>query len=285
MSTRPTSRHSTSTPKRAAVPGSRAVFYGTGGQGFSVNRSFDEIEGIAGTAQSRGYDSPTGAVILDAASRVSLSDGGTDSIGPVNVAAGTLQVDTDHFYASTLTIAPEATLAGVGTVSAAVSLGGIQAPGNSVGEQTVGSATWLAGASFEFEINDAEAGAGLGWDLLRVGEGAGTGILDLTQLSAASPFEIRIVSLDGDAAGNAANFHATVPQDWVFVTYDELADDFFDPNAFVIHTGEFQNALGEGYFTVTQADNGLAVHFVPEPAAALLFLTALALLLFRRPGR
>lgn len=252
------------------------------GQGFSVNRSFDEIEGAP-----RRYGSPTGTVILDTSSRVALTDGGTGPIGPVNVARGTLQVDTDHFYASTVSIAPEATLAGTGRVSAAVTLSGTHAPGNSVGSQTVGSAAWLPGGKFEFEINDAGGAAGgglagLGWDLLAVGDGAGAGTLDLRGLSSASPFEIHVASLNGASAGNAANFVATQPYDWVFVTYDELVDDYFAPDLFTLNTDDFSNGTGEGYFAITQVPNGLAVSFIPEPGTLAMTLTALALLLCRR---
>ena len=254
--------------------------YGTAGLGFTVNRSFDEIEEVS--AGTRRYGNSTGAVIFDAASCVALTDVGTDSIGPVSAERGTLQIDTDHFYASTLTIASEAILSGSGRVSAHVALSGRHAPGNSVGVQTLGSAAWEPGGSLALEINDAAGTAGSGWDLVILGGGAGVGTLDLTGLSSASPFEIRLVSLDGDVAGDAAGFASTEPCDWVFITYDALVDNYFQADLFTLNTEGFSNETGEGFFTVVQVENGLAIQFVPEPGGLVLLLLALFLPAIRR---
>ncbi|MDY0166682.1 MAG: autotransporter-associated beta strand repeat-containing protein [Thermoguttaceae bacterium] len=183
----------------------------------------------------------------------------------------------------------DAILGGTGTIAGTVTVhsGGMHAPGASVGEQAIGGAIWNPGGMFQFEINDA-AGIvgggfdGLGWDLVTIDDGAGTGKLDLTSLSAADPFEIHVVSLDGATPGAIANFNPTVAYDWVFVTYDELVDDYFHPNLFAINIDGFQNAMGTGHFAVTQMAGGLAVSFIPEPGTFALALTALVLLVCRR---
>ncbi|MDY0171183.1 MAG: PEP-CTERM sorting domain-containing protein, partial [Thermoguttaceae bacterium] len=150
-----------------------------------------------------------------------------------------------------------------------------------------GGASWNPGGMFQFEINDTAGIAGggldgLGWDLITIDDGAGTGKLDLTGLSAADPFEIHVVSLDGTSPGEIMNFNPTVPYDWVFVTYDELVDDYFHPSLFVVNASGFSNGTGQGHFTVTQMAGGLAVSFIPEPGTLFMAIAALVLLMYRR---
>jgi hypothetical protein len=158
-----------------------------------------------------------------------------------------------------------------------------------VGEQTVGDAVWRPDGAFEFEINDATGEAGRaagGWDLLTITSGQGNlyglGTLDIRNLTAGS-FRIDIVSLDGSTSGALANFIATQPRTWEFVTYETLLGEF-NPGLFDLNVGPFveHNNLAKGYFEIVQTPGGLAIGFVPEPNTLLAALMGLTLLLARR---
>ncbi|MDY0170996.1 MAG: autotransporter-associated beta strand repeat-containing protein [Thermoguttaceae bacterium] len=231
----------------------------------------------AGTLVLTGENTYEGGTTISAGTlMVSNTSGSGTGSGPVSVNPATPGTD--------------AILGGTGTIDGTVTVhsGGMHAPGASVGEQTIGGAVWHSGGMFQFEINDALGFAGggldgLGWDLVTINDGAGTGKLDLTDLGEGGQFEIHIVSLDGTSPGEIANFNPTVAYDWMFVTYDELVDDYFDPNLFAVNAGGFQNGIGEGHFAVTQVPGGLALSFIPEPGTAMLAaLGLLALLGCRR---
>ncbi|MDZ7618951.1 MAG: autotransporter-associated beta strand repeat-containing protein, partial [Patescibacteria group bacterium] len=195
--------------------------------------------------------------------------------GPTAVNAGTLLVHGTHTGGGMYTVQSGATLGGTGTTTAAVALSGVLSPGASVGMLATGSQTWNAGAGFLFEINDAAGTAGgpTGWDLAAI-----TGTLDISALTSAEPFVVEIVSLDGLAAGDIANFIATQPDTWEFVTFDSLIGEFSSDLFTVEHAG-FSNNLGQGYFEVVQTANGLAIGFVPEPGTLMLALAGMAVML------
>ncbi|MDZ7618270.1 MAG: hypothetical protein U1E05_14790, partial [Patescibacteria group bacterium] len=178
-----------------------------------------------------------------------------------------------------------ATLGGTGTIqsSVIVNFGGTHAPGASVGSQTVGGETWMAGGRFEFELNDAAGTAGgpNGWDLLTIANGTSTGTLDISDLSESNRFMIDIVSLAGTAPGSAAHFNPTVPIEWEFVTYEQLVGTF-SPDLFELDHSRFTNNLGAGHFGIVQTEFGLAIAFIPEPSTLLMCAATLLLLLVRR---
>ncbi|SIT32337.1 outer membrane autotransporter barrel domain-containing protein [Thalassospira xiamenensis M-5 = DSM 17429] len=96
----------------------------------------------------------TGALTKTGTGTVTLSGANTYS-GTTTVSAGRLAVNGS--IASAVTVANGATLGGTGTVGATtISSGGIHAPGNSIGTQTVNGAYLLnAGSILEIEVDDA----------------------------------------------------------------------------------------------------------------------------------
>ncbi|XKE90510.1 autotransporter domain-containing protein [Thalassospira australica] len=96
----------------------------------------------------------TGALAKTGTGTVTLSGANTYS-GTTTVSAGRLAVNGS--IASAVTVANGATLGGTGTVGATnISSGGIHAPGNSIGTQTVNGAYVLnAGSILEIEVDDA----------------------------------------------------------------------------------------------------------------------------------
>jgi hypothetical protein len=120
-----------------------------------------------------------------------------------------------------------------------------------------------------------------GWDLLTITNGTSTGTLDLSGLNAANPFTIELVSLAGTTPGEIANFVATEPREWEFVTYEQLVGTF-SRDLFTLDSSGFDNALGAGHFDIVQTTSGLAIAFIPEPGSLALALMALAMLLGRR---
>jgi len=100
--------------------------------------------------------------------------------------------DTNSF-AQGLRINNNATLMGSGTITAGtvtIASGGVHSPGNSPGIQTVAAETWESGGTYLWEINDLAGTAGTNWDLIAV-----TGLLDLSGLSAGSPFILDLTTL------------------------------------------------------------------------------------------
>ena len=222
-------------------------------------------------------------------SGIQTLSGANTYAGATAISSGTLLVQGDHLGGGLYTVA--GTLGGTGTIGATVSIdnGGVHAPGASVGEQTVGDAIWNAGGAFQFEINDATGVAGIAWDRVVVTGGSGgeygSGTLDISGLTAGS-FRIDLLSLAGGSPGSLANFAATVPRTWEFVTYDTLVGQF-DPDSFLLNTDGFTdyNDIGEGRFAIVQTGTGLAISFIPEPGAMLLVLIGLTWFLgWRRRG-
>jgi autotransporter-associated beta strand protein len=192
------------------------------------------------------------------------------------------------------------TLKGIGTVLGTTTVGNNTtiAPGNSVGMLTTASETWNNGATFHFEINDADGGAGNGWDLLTI-SGAGAGLT----LSSGT-ITVDLDTLMGSVAGEMADFDKLQSYDWLFVdavnaitTFNNVSfvvddTDFMNDISGNIQNGMFSVVLGD---TVAGGDNTqLYLHYqaaqaavVPEPSTLTMALVcALALTLFawrRRP--
>ncbi len=131
--------------------------------------------GIAGsstlTVSTAGSSSYAGLVQDGAAGTIAITKSGTGTLalngantysGGTTVSAGTLKANNASGSATgsgSVSIASGGTLGGTGTISGPVSvaLGGIVAPGNSVGTLTVGSLTAASGSIFNFEFNSTPA--------------------------------------------------------------------------------------------------------------------------------
>ena len=124
------------------------------------------------------------------------------------------------------------------------------------------------------------AGAGLGWDLLKI-----SGSLSITS-SASAPFSIQVASLDAaDLSGSLVEFDPAASYSWTFATASGGITGF-DAGDFVIDSSGFTNSHPGGGFSVSQEGNDLVVHYaVPEPSTALLLTTAALGFLARRRRR
>ena len=129
-------------------------------------------------------------------------------------------------------------------------------------EQTnIGTAEiWSGGEQYIWELNDADAteGADPGWDLQSI-----TGTLRINA-TPADRFHLRLVSLNGAAAGNAADFNNANSFTWRIVkTTGGIID--FDRTKIDIDLSGFSNPLGSGAFVLDLSENAkdLILRFVP----------------------
>ncbi len=261
---------------------------GGGATGGNVNLGANTLTvgGLNTSTTYAGAISGTGGNLAKTGSGTLVLGGANTYSGTTTISDGTLQVDGTHTGGGLYSVNGGGTLAGTGIIDATVSIdaGGVHSPGSSVGAQTVSNEVWNSGGAFQLEINDATGTAGgpNGWDLLTIDDGSGTGTLDISSLSASSPFSITLVSLDAASQpGDIENFVSTQPCEWEFATFDVL-NGAFSADLFTIDASGFTNDLGAGYFTVIQTTGGLAIGFVPEPSTLLIGLMGILFALCRR---
>jgi hypothetical protein len=119
-----------------------------------------------------------------------------------------------------------------------------------VGTLTTADQTWFGGSgSYQWQMNDANGAPGTGYDQLVI-----NGALNISA-SSGSPFVIKVASLNGAVAGNAANFDNTTPKSWTLLTTTGGITGF-DPTYFDVNTSGFSNPLGGAYFTVSLSGDG-----------------------------
>ena len=209
--------------------------------------------------------------------------------GTTQVTAGTLVVDGTHTGAGLYSVASASTLAGSGSITAAIDLSGVISPGNSPGTLATGSQTWNDGGAYLWEINaTADAGGSQGsdpgWDWLDI-----TGALDLANLTAGG-FTIDIDSLTasnviGDAVGFANFTKGDGIADYSFTIVTASGGiTGFDADDFLLDSSGFSNAPSwDWQIVLSGSDLVLEAYAVPEPSStALLGLGGLALALRRR---
>lgn len=223
------------------------------------------IAGALTLTASNGYTGPTtiegGTLALGAA-------GSLRSSSRVQVASGAA------FNVSALTagyaVSPAQTLAGSGTVIGSVVVGGgaTLAPGASPGTLTVTQGvTWASGGSYEWQVVNSGAGAGVstGWDLLSVG-----GALAITA-TPADPFKVNLWSLASsgpDVSGSASGFNPALGSTWRIASASGGISGF-SPDKFQVNvsatngTGGFANGLLGGTFRLAQAGNDINLVFTP----------------------
>ena len=186
--------------------------------------------------------------------------------GPTTISAGKLVVQGS--ITSPLTLENGATLDGSGSVGAVtIKNGGVVAPGNSPGLLTTGNATFQGGGAYLLDLRSDGAGtAGTDWDSLAV-----NGTLDVSAISEANPFIIRLQTLD---ASNHLNYldvwDRNVSHTWNSVlTAVALGGGDFDARSFAIDTTGFQNPIN-GTFSVVQDGTNFNLQYdatVPVPAS------------------
>lgn len=94
-----------------------------------------------------------------------ILDGAHGYAGATEIVAGRLLVN-GTLASPTVTLRSGAQLGGSGTLSGAVDVEGMLAPGRSIGTLTVGEVTFAPGGTFEVELNSGGAVAGVNNDLL-----------------------------------------------------------------------------------------------------------------------
>jgi autotransporter-associated beta strand protein len=196
-------------------------------------------------------------------------------IGPTTILAGKLLLTGTHTPATTpglYTVGAGGLLGGTGTTKAPVLIQGTIAPGASVGTIHTGSQTWAPAGTYQWEIQDVDAGPGTGWDLVDI-----TGTLDITA-TPAQPFVIDVVSLGaGGLPGLVGDFNPLGVYSWEIARTTGGVSGF-SPEKFLVDLDNFQNSWHGGRWWVSLGNQGNSVflnYAIPEPSSGLLALLAL----------
>lgn len=213
-----------------------------------------------------------------------ILSGSNTYTGPTSVDAGRLIVNGSA-SASAFTVNTGATLSGSGIVGVlTLNSGSTFAPGNSSGTLTVvGNTVWNGGATYRWEITDADGAAGTAYDLLSI-----SGALTIAA-TAENRFTLSLVSLTAaNEAGELAGFDAT--QNYTYTIASAAGGiSGFATGAFAINTDRFAHDLAGGLWSLAVDGQNLNLHFtaaspIPEPStyAALFGVLALGLAVYRR---
>lgn len=240
----------------------------------------------AGVLVLSGTNTYTGSTLVNEGTLIISGSGSINGTSAVTVNGGTLNYRSSVALSRPLNFV-SGTLAGTNYTGHDVSIGANQkiSPGNSTGTLVSGSQIWEGAGTYLWEINDATGTAGAnGWDLLNL-----NGTLTITANSG-SQFNLQIVSLASQVAGQAANFNALLDGAWLIADATS-AITTFDASAFNLNLAGFQNAYsgtwsvalgGTGSFGGDSSQIYLTYSAaIPEPAIPWL-LTAGLLLAFRR---
>jgi autotransporter-associated beta strand protein len=267
------------------------------GTTLTINQTSNTV--FRGQLQGAGSIVKTGSGTLRLESSSSFTGGTAINAGTVHVAStgalgsnavtlnGTtsiLKLEPGVTLANSIAFGPAGgRLAGHGTFSSSVVLGpnSVIAPGISVGTLTFTSGLTLEqGGAFDFEMQDALGGPGVGWDFVQV-----TGPLTFNA-TPTSPFTLNLISLNSSgASGNPANFLSANAYSWSIASATSFAA--FNPAAVTINTSNFTSTLNGGSFSLSTVGSDVLLNFtpVPEPSTWALLLAGLGLVGFRKLRR
>ncbi len=176
--------------------------------------------------------------------------------GVTTVSSGTLTVNGSIATSSGVTVSANGTLSGIGTTPA-VTLSGTLSPGPGTSSLSTGSETWNGGSTNNWEINDfagTEGNSSAGWDVINIAGGL------TINATAANRMTIKVVSLNGGVAGNAANFNNTSTYTKTLV-HTTTGITGFDSRKFIVDTSSFSNSQGSGGFRIAVIGNDLVLQF------------------------
>jgi len=275
---------------------------GLSGSG-SVRLNFvTSATGIGLTTGNNGTDTTYSGSMTGAGSLTKIGNGnmtlaGSNSYtGATTVNGGTLTVGVGgvgSLGSTAVTVNSGGTLAGSGSVAGSINVqnGGTLSAGNSIGSQTVGGLTLNDGGNLNWQMFNATAAAGTGYDVYNV---SGAGVLNLSALTGANKFNINLWSLgqaNSDAGGNAINFNSGFNQSWTLIATNATITNF-NAAAFAVNTAAmdgtsgFANALNNGTFSVGLSTDGtdLVLNYTAAPEPATLGAVAMGVmtLLHRR---
>lgn len=236
-----------------------------------------------GTLTLSGASTYTGPTLISQGTLALSGSGSIASSSAIRInASSTFDVSG---VTGTFTVGSSQMLSGSGSVVGALNIAGTLSPGNSPGNMTTGSQTWLDDADYNWQIADAAGVAGVGYDTMTI-----AGSLDLTNLGPLG-FHINLWSLSStlpDVNGSALNFSDASSYTWVLASTSGGISGF-DAGDFLIHTAANNGSAGfanafTGNFGVSVSGNDLVLTYtaVPEPRAALLGCFAMLAMLRRR---
>jgi autotransporter-associated beta strand protein len=221
----------------------------------------------------------TATLSKEGSGKLTIAAGNNTNLN-VAVTAGTLVVNSSL---GNVTLASGTTLGGAGTVGAVTTVSGSTiSPGNSPGNLTSSSLALVGGSIFQWQVQDATAAAGTGYDTLTV-----TNALDLSNANSGNRIILNISSLagngNGTALGNPLNFGPSSIRPFTFATVGSLnlGSNTNINDAFTITVGDFHYTDGStsnaGLWALSFAANTVTLTALPEPSTYGLGLGALAL--------
>jgi autotransporter-associated beta strand protein len=174
----------------------------TGACTLTVTGSGADVYGTS-TVGNQGIISGPVSLVMNGSGSLTLGNTNTYT-GTTTVTAGSLFVNGATASSSAVSVASAATFGGSGTAAGTVSLSGTVAPGSApatVGALNTGAFTFNANSTYKFEVSNAGAAAGTGYDEI-ISSGAIT--------CSASPINIDITSLAGITFSSSTSYTWTI---------------------------------------------------------------------------